>query len=78
MDHVDYEVEDQVGVITLNRPEAANAQSPKVLLELDEAWRAADEDTRVKVIVLKSRARVATGGYPSLAGLSDMKDKGKG
>jgi enoyl-CoA hydratase len=24
-----------------------------------------------------TRARVATGGYPSLAGLSDMKEKGK-
>ena len=27
LDHVEYAVEDQVGVITLNRPEAANAQS---------------------------------------------------
>jgi enoyl-CoA hydratase len=25
-----------------------------------------------------TRARVATGGYPSLAGLTDMKEKGKG
>ena len=63
MDHVDYEVEDQVGVITLNRPEAANAQSPKVLLELDQAWRAADEDSRVKVIVLKSNGKHFSAGH---------------
>ena len=54
LDHVQYEVEDLVAVITLNRPEAANAQSPKVLEELDWAWRAADADPGVKVIVLRS------------------------
>ena len=44
--HVQFELDDNIGVITLNRPEAANAQSPKVLEELDEAWNAADADTR--------------------------------
>ena len=48
MEHVEYEVEDAVGVITLNRPEAANAQSFKVLDELDHAWRTADEDPGVR------------------------------
>ena len=52
--HVIYEVADAIAVITLNRPEAANAQSRKVLQELDAAWQAADRDPSVKVIVLKS------------------------
>ena len=47
LDHVEYAVEDQVGVITLNRPEAANAQNQKVLDELDWAWREADRDPNV-------------------------------
>lgn len=65
LEHVRYEVEDEigVGVITLDRPEAANAQSAKVLVELDQAWRAADEDTRVKVIVFKSNGRHFSAGH---------------
>jgi enoyl-CoA hydratase len=63
LDHVQYEVDDQVGVITLNRPEAANAQSPKVLEELDQAWRAADTDPQVKVIVLKSTGKHFSAGH---------------
>ena len=63
LDHVHFEIDDQVGVITLNRPEAANAQSPKVLAELDEAWRAADEDPQVKVIVLKSNGKHFSAGH---------------
>lgn len=62
-DHVLYEVEGQVGVITLNRPEAANAQSPKVLSELDLAWQAADRDPNVKVIVLKANGKHFSAGH---------------
>ena len=61
--HVQFELDDNIGVITLNRPEAANAQSPKVLEELDEAWNAADADTRVKVIVLKSNGKHFSAGH---------------
>jgi enoyl-CoA hydratase len=56
-------VEDQVGIITLNRPEAANAQSPKVLIELDEAWMAADQDRDVKVIVFRSNGKHFSAGH---------------
>ncbi|MCU1487156.1 MAG: Enoyl-CoA hydratase/isomerase [Actinomycetia bacterium] len=62
-EHVEYEVEDHVGVITLNRPQAANAQSAKVLRELDEAWDAADESTEVKVIVFKSNGKHFSAGH---------------
>jgi enoyl-CoA hydratase len=63
LDHVQYEVQDRVGVITLNRPQAANAQSPKVLAELDLAWQAADLDSQVKVIVLKSNGKHFSAGH---------------
>ena len=71
--HVIYEVFDvaetndgsraQVAVITLNRPEAANAQSHKVLEELDAGWQAADRDPLVKVIVLKSNGKHFSAGH---------------
>ena len=62
-DHVLYEVDENVGVITLNRPEAANAQSAKVLAELDLAWQAADHDPNVKVIVMKSNGKHFSAGH---------------
>jgi enoyl-CoA hydratase len=61
--HVIYEVTDSVAVITLNRPEAANAQSHQVLEELDRAWQAADQDPAVKVIVLKSNGKHFSAGH---------------
>src|SRR5262249_8800088 len=62
-EHVQFEVEDHVGVITLTRPEAANAQSQKVLMELDQAWNAADENREVKVIVLRSTGKHFSAGH---------------
>ena len=63
MEHVIYEVADAIGVITLNRPEAANAQSHRVLEELDRAWQAADKDPAVKVIVFKSNGKHFSAGH---------------
>jgi enoyl-CoA hydratase len=62
-EYVIYEVSDAIAVITLNRPEAANAQSRKVLEELDSAWQAADHDPAVKVIVLKSNGKHFSAGH---------------
>jgi enoyl-CoA hydratase len=74
LDHVRYEVADHVGVITLSRPEAANAQSPKVLAELDQAWREADADGDVKVIVLKSDGKHFSAGHDMAAADGDAAD----
>lgn len=68
--HVLYEVSDGVGVITLNRPEAANAQSHRVLEELDDAWRLADRDPAVKVIVMRSNGKHFSAGH-DLSGSKD-------
>ncbi|MFE6822204.1 enoyl-CoA hydratase [Streptomyces sp. NPDC057690] len=62
-DHVQYDVDDHVGIITLDRPEAANAQSEKVLVELDRAWRLAESDREIKVIVLRSTGRHFSSGH---------------
>lgn len=69
MDHVLYEVDEHVAVITLNRPEAANAQNQKVLMELDSAWAQAEADSAVKVIVLCSTGKHFSAGH-------DMTGKG--
>jgi enoyl-CoA hydratase len=63
MEHVLYEVTEAIAVITLNRPEAANAQSRQTLEELDRAWQLADRDSLVKVIVFKSNGRHFSAGH---------------
>jgi enoyl-CoA hydratase len=67
LDHVEFEVLDRVGVISLNRPEAANAQNEKVLVELDRAWQAADQDRGVKVIVMRSVGKHFSAGHDTSA-----------
>jgi enoyl-CoA hydratase len=62
-EHVEYAVEDAVAVITLNRPEAANAQSEQVLVELDRAWSTAETDNDVRVIVLRSNGKHFSAGH---------------
>ncbi|MFD0686418.1 enoyl-CoA hydratase [Actinomadura fibrosa] len=63
MSHILYEVEDRVAVITLNRPEAANAQTMELLDDLDAAWTRAAADDGVRVIVLRGNGRHFSAGH---------------
>jgi enoyl-CoA hydratase/carnithine racemase len=60
---VRYEIDDRVAVITLDRPAAANAQTPGVLADLDDAWRRADLDPEVRVIVLMTTGKNFSAGH---------------
>ena len=53
-DKVLFEVQGNVGVITLNRPKQRNAQDLELLQRLDELWMQAAADEQVKVIVLNA------------------------
>jgi enoyl-CoA hydratase len=61
-DHILYEVTDKVGVITLNRPQRANARPTELLDDLDAAWSRAACDDEVKVIVLRANGRHFSSG----------------
>jgi enoyl-CoA hydratase len=60
---------DGVATITLNRPDARNALNSALLAALPEALTAADEDERVKAIVL-------TGADPAFCAGLDLKELG--
>jgi enoyl-CoA hydratase len=62
-EHVHYAIDEHVAVITLDRPQAANAQNDKVLLELDECWSRAELDPEVKVIVLRATGKHFSSGH---------------
>ena len=61
--YIDYEVADRIATITLNRPEAANAQNTSLLDELDAAWTRAADDADVKVILLRAAGKHFSAGH---------------
>ncbi|MBV8951025.1 MAG: enoyl-CoA hydratase [Actinobacteria bacterium] len=58
-----YEVDGPVATITLNRPEAANAQDTRLLDELDTAFDRADADDDVRVVVLAAEGKHFSAGH---------------
>ena len=67
-DQILYEVADKVAVITLNRPEKANAQTMELLDDLDAAWEKAATDDEVRVIVLRGNGRHFSSGHDLSSG----------
>ena len=62
-DTILYEVTDAVGFITLNRPEIRNAQNEVMKDELDTAFRAAEADDSVRVVVLRGAGACFSAGH---------------
>jgi len=60
---IEYEVDGRIATITLNRPEAANAQTLPMLDDLDEAWCRAADDEDVRVIVLQANGKHFSAGH---------------
>jgi enoyl-CoA hydratase/carnithine racemase len=65
--YIRYEVADKIASITLDRPEAANAQNSVLLDELDAAWTRAAADEDAVVIVLRAEGKHFSAGH-------DLKD----
>src|SRR5246127_2944476 len=64
-DLVAYETHDEgrIARIWLNRPEAHNAQSRTLLVQLDEAFGRAEADDAVRVVILAARGRNFSAGH---------------
>jgi enoyl-CoA hydratase len=62
-DEVLYEVRDRVAVITLNRPQYANAQNSAMTYALDAAFGRAVNDDQVAVLVLAGAGKHFCGGH---------------
>ncbi|HEX9033405.1 MAG TPA: enoyl-CoA hydratase [Streptosporangiaceae bacterium] len=69
MDQILYEVRDRVAIITLNRPEKANAQTMSLLDDLDAAWTRAATDDEVRVIVLRGNGKHFSSGHDLNSGM---------
>jgi enoyl-CoA hydratase len=62
-DTVTYEVDGPVAVITMNRPDVANAQNTALIDDLDAAFDEADADDAVRVVVLAGAGRHFSSGH---------------
>ncbi|WP_153504282.1 enoyl-CoA hydratase [Cumulibacter manganitolerans] len=62
---ISYETVDdgRIAVISLNRPKQRNAQNRGLLVELDEAFRAAEKDDTVRVVVLRGEGPSFSSGH---------------
>jgi len=60
---VRYEVDGAVAVLTMNRPEAANAQDSALIDALDACFDRADADDDVRVVVLAGAGRHFSAGH---------------
>jgi enoyl-CoA hydratase/carnithine racemase len=69
-DQILYEVTDKVAVITLNRPQVANAQTMELLDDLDAAWTRAVADDEVRVIVLRGNGKHFSSGHDLKSGMA--------
>ncbi|MBI1196655.1 MAG: enoyl-CoA hydratase [Phenylobacterium sp.] len=58
-----YEAGDGLGIITLNRPKYRNAQSWRMLDEIDRAFDLARDDTEVRVVVIRGAGGVFSTGH---------------
>jgi enoyl-CoA hydratase len=63
MDFIQYETQDRVAIVSLDRPDARNAQHPPLLTELDAALTRAAEDEAIRVIVLRANGKHFSAGH---------------
>jgi enoyl-CoA hydratase len=61
--HIIYAVEDGVGIITLNRPAYRNAQSYRMLDEIDAAFDLARTDEAARVVLIRGAGGVFSTGH---------------
>jgi methylglutaconyl-CoA hydratase len=62
MKYIEYSVKDRIGYITMNRPEKRNALSHEMVSELKIAFKEAENDDLVKVIILRGKGEAFCAG----------------
>ena len=71
LDYVQVEVTDQVGFITLNRPEARNALDEKMLSEIEQAYIQFEKDSAIRIIVFQGAGGKAFAAGADIKGLAN-------
>ena len=61
-ENIKYEVKEDIGYITINRPQAMNALNMDVLNELTEALAEIEADDKVKVVIVTGEGKAFVAG----------------
>jgi enoyl-CoA hydratase/carnithine racemase len=69
--NIKYEKEDNIGIITLNRPKVLNALSPQMFAELEDLLIKIEKDDEVRVFILTGGPRAD--GRPCFSAGADLK-----
>ncbi|GEN35431.1 enoyl-CoA hydratase/isomerase family protein [Aneurinibacillus danicus] len=72
-----FEVIDQIGVITLNRPQRMNAISVEVYEKLDKIWSTVDKDNNVRVLIITGSGEKAFCAGMDLKEQTELSNQGK-
>lgn len=75
---IKYESFEGIAKITINRPEVRNAFRPETVLEMSDAFRHAEQDSSIGVIVLTGQGKEAfcSGGDQKIRGDKGYRDSG--
>lgn len=68
--HISYEVIGPVARVCHNRPDAANAESEALLLELDDALEQAKNDPAIRVLILGGKGKHFSSGHDLIDGIA--------
>lgn len=72
---VNYQVNEGIGTITLNRPDKMNAFNGQMLADFAAALTQAEHDDSVRVVILKGAGRTFSAGYDISRGESTPHDR---
>jgi enoyl-CoA hydratase len=61
--HIEYEIRDRIAMVRMNRPAFRNAQSRRMLEEMDQAFLEAERDPQVKVVILQGKGEHFSSGH---------------
>jgi enoyl-CoA hydratase len=62
LEHLSYEVQDNIATLTVNRPEALNALNTEVLLELGAAFELAETNADARALIITGAGRAFVAG----------------
>lgn len=66
---IKFQVEEDIGFITLNRPEKRNALSMNLMTEMIDLLKSIKKDSRVRIVIIKAEGPVFSSGHD----LSEMR-----
>lgn len=76
LQQVQYEVDGRIARVGLDRPQYRNAQSMRLLRELDECFTRANDDPEVRVVVLSGNGEAFSSGH-DLGTPEQVEDRGR-